>query len=58
MSEKVYTIKEFCIHYRISDQLFYSLLRKKIAPKILKIGARTLITEEAAKEWEKNNERN
>jgi len=55
MNEKVYTIKDFCKHYRISEAKFYKMQRENNAPKLLRIGSRILITQESAKEWELAN---
>ena len=57
MNEKIYTIKEFCDYYKISPSTFYKMERHGIAPKLLRVGAKVLITAEAAKEWEKKNEK-
>lgn len=58
MEPLMYTIAEFCNAHKISRSFFYVLISKNIAPKITKIGTRTLITAEAAQEWRKKMEDN
>ena len=47
------SIEDFCKSNGISRSLFYKLLRQGRAPRIMKIGRRTLISSEAASEWRK-----
>lgn len=44
-------ILEFCAAFGISEDFFYKLKRQGQAPRLMKVGARTLISMEAAKEW-------
>jgi predicted DNA-binding transcriptional regulator AlpA len=46
-----YSVTEFCQEHGISRGLFYNLLREGRAPRIIKAGRRTLISQEAAEEW-------
>lgn len=46
-----YDIPAFCSSHHISRALFYKLLKEKRAPRIMRVGRRTLITEDAASEW-------
>jgi hypothetical protein len=52
-----YTIKEFCHAHRISPDFYFSLQRRGIGPKAMKIGRRTLISVEAAAQWRRERER-
>lgn len=50
------SVSDFCHAHSISRSLFYKLQREGKAPKVLKIGRRTLITTEAAAEWRQSME--
>lgn len=56
MEKQTFSINEFCQRFGISASMFYKLRRQGKAPDILKIGARTLITAEAADEWQRDME--
>lgn len=45
------SIESFCRSNGISRSLFYKLRRQGRAPRVMKIGRRTLISQEAASEW-------
>ena len=51
-----FSIKEFCELHAISRSFFYVLREKGEAPRLMKVGRRTLISAEAAAEWRKNME--
>jgi predicted DNA-binding transcriptional regulator AlpA len=51
MEKFALSIKEFCFQHDISRSKFYDLLRNGLAPKMMKLGKRRLISVEAAKEW-------
>jgi predicted DNA-binding transcriptional regulator AlpA len=51
------TIPEFCRSHRISKSFLYKLAAQGKAPPICKVGARSLITAEAAAEWRRSLER-
>lgn len=46
-----YSIDEFCARNGISRQLFYKLKPQGKMPKTFKLGARVLISREAAAAW-------
>jgi predicted DNA-binding transcriptional regulator AlpA len=46
-----YSVDEFCNSHRISRTNFYRLKRRGEAPQTMKVGARTLISREAAARW-------
>ena len=51
-----FSIKQFCKAHAISRAKFYLLLNEGKAPRIMKVGRRTLISVEAASEWRKQME--
>jgi predicted DNA-binding transcriptional regulator AlpA len=46
------TVAEFCQAHRLSKATFYRLLANDTGPRITKLGSRTLISREAAEEWQ------
>ena len=50
------TISEFCRSHAISPGLYYKMKRRGEAPREMKVGARTLISVEAAAEWRRARE--
>jgi hypothetical protein len=54
---KAYSVNDFCREYRISRALFYNLLRNGRGPRVMKVGRRTLISQQAAEEWQRKMER-
>ena len=59
MNQKLGTssVEEFCTAHKISRATFYKLLAIGKGPRIMKIGTRTLISDEAAAEWRREMER-
>ena len=51
-----YSVNEFCSRHDICPATFYMLLKEGNGPKIIKVGARTLISRESAAEWRKRLE--
>jgi len=51
-----YSVDEFCRRHGISRAYFYLLQRRGKAPRIMKVGARTLISVEAAADWRRQME--
>ena len=45
------SIRQFCKAHSISEDFFYKLKRQGQAPRLMKVGARTLISMEAAADW-------
>jgi predicted DNA-binding transcriptional regulator AlpA len=56
VQKQSFSIQEFCRLHDISRSLFYVLREKGEAPRVMKVGRRTLISAEAAAEWRKNME--
>ncbi len=50
------TVDEFCHAHRISRGTFYNLLKEGRGPSIMKVGARTLVSAEAAAVWRRRME--
>ncbi len=52
MLQSAFTVSEFCeAHGRMSRTLFYSLVKEGKGPRLMKIGRRTLVSQEAAADW-------
>jgi predicted DNA-binding transcriptional regulator AlpA len=51
LAKAMLSIDEFCTAHGISRAFFYKLQTKGKAPRIIKLGKRTLISIEAATEW-------
>lgn len=56
VQKQSFSIKEFCELHAISRSFFYVLREKGEAPRLMKVGRRTLISAEAAAEWRKSME--
>ena len=52
-----YSVDEFCSRHRISPQLFYKLKPKDQMPATFNVGARVLISREAAAAWRRKREK-
>ena len=50
------SVPEFCRRHNISRSLFYVLRANKQAPQTMKVGGRTLISDEAAAKWRRRME--
>lgn len=56
--QSAYSIKQFCEAHDLSRSGFYNLLKAGLAPTIMKVGRRTLISSESANIWRKAMETN
>lgn len=57
MTIDAYTIPDFCrAHGNISRSTFYNLEKKGLAPRIMKVGNRRMISREAAEEFRRRCE--
>ena len=57
MSEQsCYTIQEFCHAHRFSRAKLYQLWDAGAGPRIMKVGAKVLISAEAAADWRRQRE--
>lgn len=52
-----YNVLAFCLAHGISRSTFYAQLKGGDGPRIMKVGARTLISVEAAQSWRRARER-
>ena len=50
------SIREFCASHGISEGLYFKLKKQGEGPRELKVGARTLVSIEAAAEWRRARE--
>jgi predicted DNA-binding transcriptional regulator AlpA len=53
-----FTIPEFCARNGISRSLLYKIWDEGKGPRRMNVGARTLISREAAEEWRRQCEKN
>jgi hypothetical protein len=51
-----YSVKEFCRAHRISEDMFFKLVRQGEAPRRMRVGTRVLVSIEAAEEWRRERE--
>jgi hypothetical protein len=51
-----YSVQEFCARHSISPQLFYKLKPQGLMPVTFRLGARVLISREAAAAWRRARE--
>jgi hypothetical protein len=56
MDAQAHTVEEFCQAHRISRGTFYNLLKDDRGPRVMKVGARTLVSNEAAADWRRRME--
>jgi hypothetical protein len=54
--KQAFSIQEFCEVHSLSRAKFYLLLKENLAPKLMRVGRRRLISNEAAAEWRKKME--
>lgn len=50
------SVADFCMFHSITKPTFYEMIKRGLGPKIMKVGARTLISTEAAAEWRRKME--
>ncbi len=55
-SHAAYTVAQFCAAHCISRTHFYELIKQGLAPRLMKVGRRTLISAEASADWRKQME--
>jgi hypothetical protein len=51
-----FTVAEFCEAHRISRTKLYQLWQVGLGPKVIRIGAKLIISTEAATEWRRSLE--
>jgi hypothetical protein len=45
------SIKEFCRRNNLSEPFYHKLQKQGLGPDVIRIGGRTLISEDAARAW-------
>jgi predicted DNA-binding transcriptional regulator AlpA len=50
-NRKASSVDEFCIAHGISRAMFYKLLKVGKGPRVMRVGSRTLVSEESAAAW-------
>ena len=55
--KQVFSVKQFCTAHGISRALFYILLKEGSGPRVMRVRGRTLISNEAAKDWQRQMEK-
>jgi hypothetical protein len=55
--QQPYTIDEFCNRFRLSTAMYYKLKSQGEGPEEMKLGAKVLITREAASVWWANRKK-
>jgi len=51
-----YTIQEFCRRNGISERMFFKMQSLGLAPRLMSVGTRKLVSIEAAAEWRRARE--
>jgi predicted DNA-binding transcriptional regulator AlpA len=51
-----YSIASFCAAHEISRSKFYQMINEGIGPRLMKVGAKVLISAEAAADWRAERE--
>jgi hypothetical protein len=53
---QAYSIRQFCAAHNLSVDSYFRLARRGLMPRTMKVGARTLISAEAAAAWRRARE--
>ncbi len=56
MELEALSIPQFCAMHGFSRALFYKLMKAGTAPRVMKVGTRTMISREAARKWRESRE--
>lgn len=56
LQPQLMSIKEFCAAHSISRSFLYKLITAGRGPRLTKLGARTLVSAEAAADWRRGLE--
>jgi hypothetical protein len=54
--QDAYTIDEFCAKHRVGRALYFKIKADGIGPKEMRVGAKVLISREAAAAWRRERE--
>jgi predicted DNA-binding transcriptional regulator AlpA len=58
MDKQAYSIDEFCFAHGFCRASFYNMLKRGEGPRVMKVGGRTLVSQEAAMDWRREREAN
>ena len=53
---KAFSVKEFCLAHGISQSFYFKLRAAGQGPRVMQVGSRTLISDEAAADWRRRME--
>ena len=56
-TDSTYTVIQFCKAHHISRSMFYKQLKLGEGPRVMQVGRRRLISNEAAADWRQRMER-
>jgi predicted DNA-binding transcriptional regulator AlpA len=56
IARRALSINEFCRAHGISRAMFYKLEKQGLAPRVMHVGSRRLISDEAGAEWRRRME--
>jgi len=56
MDKDAFSIFEFCLRHGISRSAFYNAIKAGQGPRLMKVGARVMISREAAEQWRRERE--
>ena len=56
LAKKAFSIDEFCSVHGISRAMFYKILKEGGGPRTMRVGSRTLISDEASADWRRQME--
>jgi predicted DNA-binding transcriptional regulator AlpA len=56
MDKDAFDILEFCHRHAISRSAFYNSVKNGTGPRLMRLGARVLISREAAEQWRRERE--
>jgi hypothetical protein len=54
--QDAYTIAEFCVKHRVGRAFYFKIKAQGIGPKEMRVGAKVLISREAAAAWRRARE--
>jgi hypothetical protein len=56
MVRKASSIDEFCAEHRLSRSMFYKLMAQGRGPRLMCVGTRKMVSDEAAADWRRQME--
>jgi len=55
-AKKASSVDEFCAAHGISRAMFYKILKEGTGPRVMRVGSRMLVSEEASADWRRQME--